>query len=131
MLLTTRVRTAKIGRFLKATRVHSTRRVRSSARTMPIRRKDKVYSLGADTESEDESDSDDKDFSAPIGRNTLCALNNGFTKVNRGTAWEAAQITDQIDSAADKMHLNSFEALNDSDDSETTAQLKSWVHGVK
>ena len=60
------------------------------------RTKDKVNSLGADTESEDESDSGDEDFSAPVGRSTLCALNNGFTKVNHGTAWEAAQITDQM-----------------------------------
>ena len=36
MLLTTRVRTAKIRRFLKATKVHLTRHVRSSARTTLI-----------------------------------------------------------------------------------------------
>ena len=54
------------------------------------RRTDKVNSLGTDTESEDESDSDDEDFSAPVGRSTLCALNDGFTEVDHGTAWKAA-----------------------------------------
>ena len=58
------------------------------------RRKDKVNSLGTDTESEDESDLDDEDLLAPIGRNTLCALSDGFRSVDRGTTWEAAKITD-------------------------------------
>ena len=87
------------------------------------RRKDKVNSPGADAESEDESDSGDEDFSAPVRRSTLCALNNA--------AWEAAQITDRIDSAANQAHHNSFEALNDDDDSGMIAQLSSWAHVVK
>ena len=91
------------------------------------RRKDKVNSLGTDTENEDESDSDDEDFSAPVGRSTLCALKNGFTEVNHGTAWEAAQITSPVNSSADQVHHNSFEALDDDNKWDSRA---TWFMGT-
>ena len=88
----------------------------------------RVNSWGTDTESEDASDSDDEDLSAPIGRNTLCALSDGFTTVHRGTAWKAAQVTAPVGPATGQVHHNSFEALGDNNAIGMAVQLASQAH---